>query len=184
MVLYLASSAALLRPRRSAVASRWLAAIFPPIVLGFLYASGQRKTDWVGRWSNSTTHVLGVVSLAAMLTIAARLDPGPRPRGSLALRLWLFGGVYLAVARAVLLSVRRQAIRTRALATPTLIVGAGMVGEHLVKRLVTEPSYGLRPVGYLDDDPLPGFRPAGGDSQCSAGSTNCPKRWRGPPRAM
>jgi exopolysaccharide biosynthesis polyprenyl glycosylphosphotransferase len=46
-------------------------------------------------------------------------------------------------------------MRTPALATPTLIVGAGLVGEHLVKRLLTEPSYGLRPVGYVDADPLP-----------------------------
>ena len=74
----------------------------------------------------------------------------------MAVRLWLFGAVYLAVAQAVLLSVRRQAVRTNTLATPTLIMGAGRVGEHLVKRLVGEPSYGLRPVGYLDDDPLPG----------------------------
>jgi exopolysaccharide biosynthesis polyprenyl glycosylphosphotransferase len=29
------------------------------------------------------------------------------------------------------------------------------VGEHLVKRLFGEPRYGLRPVGFLDADPLP-----------------------------
>jgi exopolysaccharide biosynthesis polyprenyl glycosylphosphotransferase len=46
-------------------------------------------------------------------------------------------------------------LRTKALGVPTLIVGAGVVGEHLVKRLVGEPRYGLRPVGYLDGDPLP-----------------------------
>ena len=62
----------------------------------------------------------------------------------------------------VLLSVRRQAIRTDAFATPTLIVGAGLVGEHLVRRLVSEPRYGLRPVGFLDSDPLP--RPDQDDS--------------------
>jgi exopolysaccharide biosynthesis polyprenyl glycosylphosphotransferase len=40
-------------------------------------------------------------------------------------------------------------------AKPTLIVGAGLIGAHLVKRLVAEPAYGLRPVGFLDADPLP-----------------------------
>ena len=166
VVLYLASSAALFADPRisSAVASRWLAAIFPLIVLGFLYASKGKEDRLGGSLVDSTTHVLGVVSLAAMLTIALASITGAAHPVGMAVRLWLFGGVYLAVARAVLLSVRRQAIRTRALATPTLIVGAGMVGEHLVKRLVTEPSYGLRPVGFLDDDPLQGFHPAGGDS--------------------
>ena len=166
VVLYLASSAALFAdPRISGtVASGWLAAIFPLIVLGALYASNSREDRLGGSLMDSTTHVLGAVSLAAMLTIALASITGAAHPVGIAVRLWLFGGVYLAVARAVLLSIRRQAIRTRVLATPTLIVGAGMVGEHLVKRLVTDPSYGLRPVGFLDDNPLQGFHPAGGDS--------------------
>jgi exopolysaccharide biosynthesis polyprenyl glycosylphosphotransferase len=166
IVLYLASSAALFAdPRISGtVASRWLAAIFPLIVLGFLYARKGKDDRLGGSLVDSTTHVLGVVSLAAMLTIALASIAGAAHPVGMAVRLWLFGGVYLALARAVLLSVRRQAIRTRAFATPTLIVGAGQVGEHLVKRLSSDPTYGLRPIGYLDDDPLLSLRPAGRDS--------------------
>ena len=166
VVLYLASSAALFAdPKVSGtVASRWLAAIFPVIVLGFLYANKGKEDRLGGSLVDSTTHVLGVVSLAAMLTIALASIAGATHPVGMAVRLWLFGGVYLALARAVLLSVRRQAIRTRAFATPTLIVGAGQVGEHLVKRLSSDPTYGLRPVGYLDDDPLLSFPPAGRES--------------------
>ena len=166
IVLYLASSAALFAdPRISGtVASRWLAAIFPLIVLGFLYARKGKDDRLGGSLVDSTTHVLGVVSLAAMLTIALASIAGAAHPVGMAVRLWLFGGVYLALARCVLLSVRRQAIRTRAFATPTLIVGAGQVGEHLVKRLSSDPTYGLRPIGYLDDDPLLSLRPAGRDS--------------------
>ena len=159
VVLYVASSAALFAdPTISGVAAnRWLAAIFPLLVLAFLHAGKGREDRLGGSLLDATTHVLGAVSLAAMVTIGlASITGGQHPVG-MALRLWLFGSVYLAVARAVLLSIRRQAIRTKALSTPTLIVGAGLVGEHLVKRLVGEPSYGLRPVGYLDDDPLPTF---------------------------
>jgi exopolysaccharide biosynthesis polyprenyl glycosylphosphotransferase len=43
----------------------------------------------------------------------------------------------------------------RALATPTLIVGAGTVGDQLASRLSGDDRYGLRPVGFLDADPLP-----------------------------
>ena len=89
-----------------------------------------------------------------MLTVALDSMLGDAHPVGLALRLWLFSLVYLGVARTVLLSLRRHAMRSDAFATPTLIIGAGVVGEHLVKRLVGEPRYGLRPVGFLDSDPL------------------------------
>src|SRR5438045_1140171 len=74
----------------------------------------------------------------------------------------LFAAVYLSVARVMLGSVRAQAMRNQALATPTLILGAGMIGEHLVRRLTSDRGYGLRPVGFLDSDPMPatGYSPA------------------------
>ena len=166
VVLYLASSAALFADPAigATVASRWLAAIFPLVVLAFMYAGRGREDRLGGSLLDATTHVLGAVSLAAMVTIALASIGGGQHPVRMAFRLWLFGGVYLAVARAVLLSVHRQAIRTKAFSTPTLIVGAGLVGDHLVKRLTDEPSYGLRPVGYLDDDPLPVFQRTGRDS--------------------
>jgi exopolysaccharide biosynthesis polyprenyl glycosylphosphotransferase len=40
-------------------------------------------------------------------------------------------------------------------ATPTLIIGAGLVAARIVERLTSESRYGLRPVGFLDADPLP-----------------------------
>jgi exopolysaccharide biosynthesis polyprenyl glycosylphosphotransferase len=36
----------------------------------------------------------------------------------------------------------------------TLIIGAGRVGGQLAELLLAHPSYGLRPVGFLDSDPL------------------------------
>ena len=51
---------------------------------------------------DTATHVLGAVSLSAMLTIAAgSIMGGPHPVG-LALRLWLFAAVYLASPAIVL----------------------------------------------------------------------------------
>lgn len=73
---------------------------------------------------------------------------------SLPLRLWLFSLVYLGAARLALVSVHRQLMSCTALSTPTLIVGAGVVGDRLVKRLQSDPRYGLRPVGFIDADPV------------------------------
>jgi exopolysaccharide biosynthesis polyprenyl glycosylphosphotransferase len=91
-----------------------------------------------------------------MLTTAAASMFGAAHPVALALRLWVFACAYVGVARAVMFSVRRRAIRSEKLATPTLIVGAGLVGEQLVRRLMEEPTYGMRPVGFLDADPLRG----------------------------
>jgi len=37
---------------------------------------------------------------------------------------------------------------------PALVLGAGMVGQHLVRQLLTDPGAAYRPVGLVDDDPV------------------------------
>jgi exopolysaccharide biosynthesis polyprenyl glycosylphosphotransferase len=157
IVLYLAASAALFAATsvRIVADDRWLAAVFPLVVLGLMHARRSPDERLNGSMVDTIAHVVGVVSLSAMVTIALdSIAGGVHPIG-LAVRLWLFSVVYLGAARVMLLTIRRQAMRVTALATPTIIVGAGVVGEHLVRRLVDEPRYGLRPVGFLDSDPLP-----------------------------
>jgi exopolysaccharide biosynthesis polyprenyl glycosylphosphotransferase len=156
VVLYLAATGAVFAPGvgRSSVADHLLAAAFPLLVLAILHARRDPDERLYGSLLDTGANVLGVVSLGAMVTIALESILGdPHPVG-LALRLWLFSFLYLAVARMVLLSLRRHAVRSDMLSTPTLIVGAGFVGDHLVKRLLGDRRYGLRPVGYLDSDPL------------------------------
>jgi exopolysaccharide biosynthesis polyprenyl glycosylphosphotransferase len=156
VVLYLASSAALFAaPGADGTLSRWLAAAFPLLCLALLHARSGPDDRLHGSVLDSAAYVMGMISLAAVLTIAAAAFLGSSSPIDLPLRLWLFGSVYLGVARVMLLSVRRQALRNPALATPTLVIGAGAVGEQLVKRLSSDPRYGLRPVGFLDSDPPP-----------------------------
>ncbi|MGB0093202.1 MAG: exopolysaccharide biosynthesis polyprenyl glycosylphosphotransferase, partial [Solirubrobacteraceae bacterium] len=133
---------------------RSLAAIFPLIAIGTLHARRGPDQRLHRSMIDTIWRVVGAVSLAAVLTIAlATVIGGAHPVG-MPLRLWLFATVYVAAARAMLLSVRREVIQNT-LATPTLIVGAGLVGQRVVDRLAGECRYGLRPVGFLDADPLP-----------------------------
>lgn len=161
VVLYLASCAALFADTSlySAWSNRWLAAIFPVLAVGLLRASRAPDERLNATLLDTGAHVLGVVSLAAMLTIALESIFGSQHPLALAIRLWLFGFVYLGMARAVLFSVRREAIRKEVFSVPTLIVGAGMIGMHLLRRLRIERTYGLRPIGFLDSDPLPNLSP-------------------------
>jgi exopolysaccharide biosynthesis polyprenyl glycosylphosphotransferase len=132
----------------------FFAAGFVPLVLVMLHARPSPDDRLPGSLLDTALHVLGVVSLATMFALAIDSLTGNSHPIGMALRLWLFAAVYLCLARAVLLSLRRHAVRAPGLATPTLIVGAGIVGSHLVRRLTVDPNYGLRPVGLIDSNPL------------------------------
>jgi exopolysaccharide biosynthesis polyprenyl glycosylphosphotransferase len=67
--------------------------------------------------------------------------------------LWLVSVCSLSAGRALLFYVRARAIRGGG-GMATLIVGAGRVGNLVARRLMQRPEFGLRPVGFLDNDPL------------------------------
>jgi exopolysaccharide biosynthesis polyprenyl glycosylphosphotransferase len=67
---------------------------------------------------------------------------------------WMLAAVALCGGRSVLHISRARAIRRGGGGRGALIVGAGRVGHLVAKRLLERPSFGLRPVGFLDHDPL------------------------------
>jgi exopolysaccharide biosynthesis polyprenyl glycosylphosphotransferase len=73
--------------------------------------------------------------------------------GSQTALLWLASVCSLSAGRALLFYVRTRAIRGGA-GKATLIVGAGRIGNLIARRLMQRPEFGLRPVGFLDHDPL------------------------------
>jgi exopolysaccharide biosynthesis polyprenyl glycosylphosphotransferase len=154
VMLWAASTAAVLGAGQAHVAqSWWLAVLYPLLVLLLIHARPSPDRRMNPSLVDTEAHVIGVVSLAAMLTIAVDSIVGDHRPVSIAVRLWLFALVYLGVARAVLGSIERWARSTGSLSTPTLIVGAGVVGEQVVRRLAARREYGLQPVGFLDADP-------------------------------
>ena len=62
----------------------------------------------------------------------------------------------IVTLRGVGYAVVRRCRRDGVVAHPTLILGAGRVGAHVADLLLDHPEYGLRPVGFLDSDPLVG----------------------------
>ncbi len=156
VVLCLASIAALYAgPIPDSGRAQWVAGVFPLLTLVLLRVRRDPDERLHGSPLDTTAHVLGAVSLSSMMMIAAGSVVGGSHPVGLAVRLWLFAAVYLTLARLVLGSVRAQAGRNEALAMPTLIMGAGSVAELLVKRMTEDGCYGMRPVGYLDADPMP-----------------------------
>jgi exopolysaccharide biosynthesis polyprenyl glycosylphosphotransferase len=134
---------------------RLLAALFPLIAVVLMQTRRSSHERLEPSIIDSAAGVVGAVSSAAVLTIAAASVIGADHPVGLTLRLWLFAVVYAGLARFVLVSVRSQALSNGALAIPTLIMGAGSVGELLVRRISEDRSCGMRPVGFLDADPMP-----------------------------
>ena len=163
VVLYVACGAAVLGDHQigGSSASKWLGLTFPLVVLAMIHARPGPDARINGSMLDLAAHVLGVVSLATVLMIAVTSIFGEHPVG-LSVRLWLFAAVYLGLSRSIMLWVRRAAMSEGEYSIRTLVVGAGAVGTRLVNRLAEDPSYGLRPVGFLDSDPLPLPEPIAG----------------------
>lgn len=66
----------------------------------------------------------------------------------------------LVLTRALAYAVVRHLRRTGVLAHRAVVVGAGTVGRQLVTALREDPSLGLEPVGFVDDDADPRTLPA------------------------
>jgi exopolysaccharide biosynthesis polyprenyl glycosylphosphotransferase len=99
--------------------------------------------------------VVTSTSLAAMAVLTLRaLMTEPVDLSAQSLRPWAFATVYLAAGRVALHWSRVQARRHGESLRPTLIVGAGRIGRLIAKRLQSQPELGLRPIGFLDRDPM------------------------------
>ncbi len=140
---------------RTAASHWWLALVFPPLVLAVLHHRRGGNERLKGSLLEATARLLGAVTQAALILLAADALLGGSHSVALTLRLWAFCAACLALERLILSSIRSQAVRLPAFSAPTLVIGAGRVGDHLVTRLLSDPGYGLRPVGFLDSNPLP-----------------------------
>ena len=96
------------------------------------------------------------IAVAFTVTLAACLGHGhPFGGPASALRLTALLGLHTALAclaRAAVYRLLRRARRRRP--SPTLVLGAGQLGQRIATALLEHREYGLRPVGYLDSEPV------------------------------
>jgi len=96
--------------------------------------------------------VPGVTLATVALAVLDLLNNGEITDRSTWLRMWLITTVGLTCGRITLALFHRWARSRRLLAEPVLIVGAGLVGTRVARRLEAHPQYGLLPIGFIDDD--------------------------------
>jgi exopolysaccharide biosynthesis polyprenyl glycosylphosphotransferase len=132
----------------------WLA-LFAALVVGACALRGMYRPQLRADILDDLRGVLISTSLAAMAVLTLRvLLTEPADLSAQSLRPWAFATVYLAAGRVALHWSRAQARRHGESLRPTIIVGAGRVGRLMAKRLQLQPELGLKPIGFLDRDPM------------------------------
>jgi exopolysaccharide biosynthesis polyprenyl glycosylphosphotransferase len=138
----------------SAPPGKWLL-LFSLFVVGLFAARGMYGSRLRFEMLEDVRVVITSTSLAAMAVLSAREIVGDPPDlTAQTIRMWAFAAAYLSAGRIALHWSRAKAHRHGEALRPTLIIGAGKVGRLTAKRLLDHPEIGLKPVGFLDKDPL------------------------------
>jgi exopolysaccharide biosynthesis polyprenyl glycosylphosphotransferase len=90
----------------------------------------------------------------AMAVISAHALLGSDTYTSFTVHYWLFATGWVALGRSGLHVVQARSRSRGDAVRPTLIAGAGKLGHVVARRLLERPELGLRPVGFLDKEPL------------------------------
>jgi|HubBroStandDraft_6_1064221.scaffolds.fasta_scaffold04845_3 exopolysaccharide biosynthesis polyprenyl glycosylphosphotransferase len=126
----------------------------PVLTMGLLYLRGLYHTRLRALILDGLAPVVSAVSVAAMAVAMVGLAVNGRmPPQASWVRTWLFALLALSVGRTAFALAQRLARSHRLVGRPVLIMGAGLVGAQVARRLEDHPEYGLCPVGFLDNDP-------------------------------
>jgi exopolysaccharide biosynthesis polyprenyl glycosylphosphotransferase len=132
----------------------WLI-VFSVVVLALLAIGGAYRARFTLHLLDDFGAILGATAIAAMAVTFVRVLATDAPSAAEeAVRAWLFAAIYLTAGRAGMELVLSRMRRRGQYAEPALIVGAGQVGQLVARRLAERPEFGLRPVAFLDDEPL------------------------------
>ena len=128
----------------------------PPLTILLLYLRGLYRTRLRALILDGLAPVVSAVSVAAMaVAMVGQFANGQVPTEAIWVHAWLYALLAVGAGRIALASAQRLARSRGAIGRPVLIVGAGLVGAQVARRLEDHPEYGLAPVGFLDDDPRP-----------------------------
>ncbi|HEY4897160.1 MAG TPA: sugar transferase [Solirubrobacteraceae bacterium] len=126
----------------------------PPVVILLFYLRGLYRTRLRALVLDGVVPVLSGVSVGAMaVAVLGMFLNNQVPDQSAWVRAWFFALLGAGVGRVSLASLQRWARSRRLVGKPVLILGAGMVGAQVARRLENHPEYGLAPIGFIDADP-------------------------------
>ncbi len=133
--------------------------LLPPIS-GLLLATRGTYAWGIGRTPlDASGRAAGAIATATMAVVVLAVAIGTPPDLPTYAAAAALGALGLIGARALLSLGRRRALTRGQTGDPALIVGSGTVGRRIARRLLSDPSYGLQPVGFVDGDEPDGQPP-------------------------
>jgi exopolysaccharide biosynthesis polyprenyl glycosylphosphotransferase len=133
--------------------STWHTILIVVLLTGFA-ASGSYLSQLRLQLADELRRVVSATAVAFLgVGTAATLLHGDG-FGAALIEYWLPVTAAICTGRALTFGIQRTARTRLGFGIPTLIVGAGRVGHLTAKRLRDEPQLGLRPIGFLDKEPL------------------------------
>ena len=130
-------------------------AVFSVLVLTVLVYLGLYRSTFATHFLEDTRTIVAATAIVAMCMTFGRVLIFDNPDAAAqAVRAWIFASTYVIAARGGRHIVEMRRRRAGKIGQETLIIGAGAVGRQFADRLVQRPEFGLRPVAFLDDDPL------------------------------
>jgi undecaprenyl-phosphate galactose phosphotransferase len=116
-----------------------------------LYDRDEERTDH--STLDDALRVFHLVTIGAwLLYLGARLSGLADPELAKVATFWILSLVFVVAGRGL---ARAYCRRQPAYVQNALIVGAGEVGQLVARKLEQHGEYGIRLVGFVDDDPLP-----------------------------
>jgi exopolysaccharide biosynthesis polyprenyl glycosylphosphotransferase len=138
-------------PTRLGWATAFSLAVLSLLTLHGAYSGPYLRADLL----DDLGSVLVAVLLALMAFISARALLGADAEAAREVALHSgYAAAFLILGRICLASVLGHPSHRHRVSRPTLIFGAGRVGNLVARRLVSNCRVGLDPVGFLDEDPL------------------------------
>jgi exopolysaccharide biosynthesis polyprenyl glycosylphosphotransferase len=126
----------------------------PPLVMLLFYLRGLYRTRLRALILDGLVPVISAISVAAMAVAMLGMFANREvPTQADWLRAWAFSLLAVGAGRMLLAFAQRWARSRELVGKPVLIMGAGLVGAQVARRLEGHPEYGLRPVGFLDENP-------------------------------
>jgi exopolysaccharide biosynthesis polyprenyl glycosylphosphotransferase len=128
--------------------------LFEVLVLALFFTKGLYKTPLELRMLDEIRLILPTTAIAAVTTVAIAALTGNSTPAVGIVATWLLATACVVAGRMSLIAFEHHARTHREAGQRTLIVGAGKVGRLVAKRLSEHPEVGLKPVGFLDKEPL------------------------------
>lgn len=136
-------------------------ALLPPIAILLLAARGTYARTIGSTALDAVGRVVSAVAVAALIAVvlggyAASEVPDAEVAATAVIAV-----IGVVLGRMTLVATQRRACAQLRIGETTVIVGGGEVATRIARRLLDDPRYGLRPVGFVDD---PDVRRSGHDS--------------------